>query len=176
MIYELSNPDPSKFYRPPLAKVPDELYNEFTQNGDMPFTSNNYFNDVYPDSDKKENKNMKIITKKEVDVFRLDKNNTRGGVTYNDRHNHELMPKYSDYIKGKLMVVIGTIRPWLEAISLDTGARKVVTLGKLINLIQYKRLITLLFGFILINLRLIKPFIVYNQILLKIKRLHKKTI
>ncbi len=150
MIYELSNPDPSKFYRPPLAKVPDELYNEFTQNGDMPFTSNNYFNDVYPDSDKKENKNMKIITKKEVDVFRLDKNNTRGGVTYNDRHNHELMPKYSDYIKGKLMVVIGTIRPWLEAISLDTGARKVVTLGKLINLIQYKRLITLLFGFILI--------------------------
>jgi hypothetical protein len=39
------------------------------------------------------------------------------------------MAKYSsDYLKDKHLAVIGTIKPWLEAIALDAGASKVTTL------------------------------------------------
>ncbi len=34
------------------------------------------------------------------------------------------MPRYSNFIKGKSMVVLGTIKPCLEAIALDAGASK----------------------------------------------------
>ena len=130
LFFELNNPDPSKFYRPPLAKVPDELYNEFTQNGDMPFYKDFYFNDVYSDADKKISEKVDIISKDTVDHYRLNSNNTRVPNYYGDWENHKLMPKYNNYIKGKIMTIIGTIAPWLEAIALDAGAGKVVTLGK----------------------------------------------
>ena len=39
-----------------------------------------------------------------------------------------MMPRYSNFIKEKSMVVLGTIKPWLEAIALDAGASKVITL------------------------------------------------
>ena len=53
LFKELNNPDPSLFHRPPLAKPPDHLMNEFTQNGEMPIKSIYYFNQVYSDSNKK---------------------------------------------------------------------------------------------------------------------------
>jgi hypothetical protein len=128
LFKNLNNPDPSAFYRPPLKKVPDDLLNEFTQNGEMPIKSYLYFNDVYSDANKKFSENKDKITKKEVDSLRLDSSNKRVGNYYGDWYNHHLMPKYSNYIKNKVMTVIGTIMPWLEAIALDAGAGKVVTL------------------------------------------------
>jgi hypothetical protein len=127
LFKELNNPDPSKFFHPPLAKPPDNLMNEFTQNGEMPITKYWYFNDVYSDANQKEAKNKEIITKSEVDGYRL-KDNNRVANYYGDWYNHQLMPKYSNYIKGKKLTVMGTIKPWLEAIALDAGAAKVITL------------------------------------------------
>jgi hypothetical protein len=127
LFKELKNPDPSKFFRPPLAKPPDNLMNEFTQNGEMPITNYWYFNNVYSDANQKEVEKKEIISKSEVDEFRL-KDNKRVANYYGDWYNHQLMPKYSDYIKGKKLVVIGTEKPWLEAIALDAGAAKVITL------------------------------------------------
>ena len=127
LFKELKDPDPSKFYRPPLAKPPDNLMNEFTQNGEMPITKYWYFNDVYSDANKKEDKIKEIISKSEVDSYRL-KGPNRAANYYGDWYNHQLMPKYSNYLKGKTLTVIGTIKPWLEAIALDAGASKVITL------------------------------------------------
>ena len=127
LFKELNNPDPSKFYRPPLAKPPDNLMQEFTQNGEMPITRYWYINNAYSDVKKIENKEKEIINKSVVDSFRLN-NNRRVGNYYGDQYNHQLMPKYSNNIKDKTVVVIGTILPWLEAIALDAGASKVITL------------------------------------------------
>ena len=127
LFQELKNPDPSAFYRPPLAKPPDSLMNEFTQNGEMPIKKYWYFDDVYSDANQKVANSKQIIPKYLVDSFRL-KDNYRAENQYKDRHNHLIMPKYSNYIKNKSMIVIGTIYPWLEAIALDAGASRVVTL------------------------------------------------
>ena len=130
LFIDLNNPDPSMFYRPPLRKVPDNLLAEFTQQGDMPITKDWYFNDVYSDANTNLTKKLEIINKNKVDYYRLNKNNTRINNYYFDMQNHRLMAKYSNSIKNKIMTIIGTIEPWLEAIALDAGAGKVVTLGK----------------------------------------------
>ena len=39
-------------------------------------------------------------------------------------------------ITGQHVLVIGTENPWLEALTLEAGARKVTTLGELIQFLQ----------------------------------------
>jgi hypothetical protein len=129
LFIDLNNPDQSKFYRPPLSKVPDDLLDEFTQHGEMPITNYFYFNDVYYDANTNATETIEIIKKDQVDYYRLNKDKNRNKNIYVDWENHRLMPKYSNYVKDKTMAVIGTQQPWLEAIALDTGAKKVVTLG-----------------------------------------------
>ena len=127
LFQELKNPDLNSFYRPPLDKPPDYLLNEFTQNGEMPITKYWYFNDVYSDAAQKITTHKEVISKSTVDSFRL-KDNNRARNYYGDSYNQRLMPKYSSFIKGKSMIVLGTVEPWLEAIALDAGAAKVITL------------------------------------------------
>ena len=93
----------------------------------MPIRRYWYFNEVYSDANQKSVNNKQIIPKSVVDSFRL-KDNNRAENQYKDRYNHQMMPKYTNFINGKSMVVLGTIKPWLEAIALDAGASKVITL------------------------------------------------
>ncbi len=93
----------------------------------MPIKKYWYLNEVYSDANQQSSNNKEFISKSIVDSFRL-KNNKRAENQYNDRYNHQLMPKYSNFIKDKILVVIGTVKPWLEAIALDAGAGKVVIL------------------------------------------------
>ena len=97
LFKELQNPDPKAFYRPPLGKPPDDLLNEFTQNGEMPITKYWYFNEVYSDANQKLNENKEIIPKSVVDYFRL-KDNNRAENQYKDQYNHQMMPRYSNFI------------------------------------------------------------------------------
>ncbi len=48
------------------------------------------------------------------------------------------MAQYSPLIKDKSMLVVGTIKPWLEAIALDAGASKVALSSFTIIVIQIK--------------------------------------
>ena len=136
LFVHLNNPDPSMFFRPPLRKIPNDLLDEFTQHGYMPVTRDFYFDDVYTDANKNTSASIERISKEKVNFYRLRTNENRTRNYYVDWENHKLMPKYSNFIKDKTMTVIGTIDPWLEAIALDAGAKKVVTLGKrLLNII-----------------------------------------
>ncbi len=49
-------------------------------------------------------------------------------------------------ISGDHVLVIGTEQPWLEALILEAGARKVTTLGKSKNYCTKKGLIWLIFN------------------------------
>jgi len=128
LFKELKDPNPSQFYRPPLARPPADLFDEFTQYGDMPITKYLYINEVYSDADKDKTEKMEIVTKDIVDSYRL-RNGQRVENYYQDISNNDLMTKYSkSNIHGKTLTVIGTQKPWLEAIALDAGASKVITL------------------------------------------------
>ena len=122
---ELNNPDPKAFFRPPLEKIPEEMLAEFTQNGEMPVTTYWYFNNVYTDAIDTGKKEVKeIISKQEVDSLRTNVSDTRTG-HYGDNYMRRFMTKY---VKGDRVAVIGTEMPWVEAIALDAGASKIVTL------------------------------------------------
>ncbi len=127
LFYDLRNPDQSAFHKPPLRKPPDHLYNEFTQNGEMPITKYWYFDEAYSDASEKKSDQIETIPKAAIDHFRLN-GTTRVENVYYDRYMNRLMSKYSNSIDRKKMIVIGTRSVWLEAIALDAGVSKVITL------------------------------------------------
>jgi hypothetical protein len=49
-------------------------------------------------------------------------------LNYGDQALNDLMHKFSPILENKSIAVIGTLYPWVEAISLEVGSSKVVTL------------------------------------------------
>jgi hypothetical protein len=128
---ELKNPKPEDFHRPPLERPPDDLMNEFTQNGEMPIRRYYYRNDAYSDaSANAPDKANQTIAKEMVDDYRrLNGTERRRKLKYKDSFlvDH-MMRKYSSHLAGQTVAVIGTQEPWLEAIALDINSSKVFTL------------------------------------------------
>ena len=108
---------------PPPQYPPKELIDAFTMNGDMPIEKIDYRNSPAGPA-----RTMKF-TKDYIDdkigsVQRGDPVNT-----YNDGNCvQDILKKYVNDIKGRHAVVIGTLRPWLEAVLLAYGVNRVTTL------------------------------------------------
>ena len=129
---ELRNPNPTMVYRPPLREIPVELFEEFTQHGDMPLAELVYFNDVYNDSNSiDKNEIFGKIAEKEVNDFvqRLETVDVYPAYgIYGDIYTYPTMNKFRGSLRGKSLVVVGTMFPWVEAIGVKLGMSKITSL------------------------------------------------
>lgn len=116
-------PNESRIHAPPLRYIPNDLLDEFTQDGKIPIRNWMYINEAYKNSDG----HKEIITKEDV-KFWQDAVKKRLPLNYGDKHMTQLMFKYKDQIKDKSLAVIGTQSVWIEAIGLEVGAFKITTL------------------------------------------------
>jgi hypothetical protein len=127
LFKKINTPNMSLFFRPPLNKPPDDMFDEFTQHGQMPITKYLYVNEVYADSKNDEKNTQKVITRAELDMYR-DKVRRGEALGYNDKVLSELMGSYRQMLEAKTITVVGTQLPWVEAIALEVGASKITTL------------------------------------------------
>ena len=108
-------------YPPPLYP-PDALIPNFTMNGQMPIREVMYFMPIHTKTVCKFRK--KYIYKVTEKILKGEQVNTyRSGTCVEDT-----LKEYINEFKGKRSVVIGTIRPWLEALLMVYGGRNVITL------------------------------------------------
>lgn len=112
------------------------MLDEFTQHGEMPIKKWWYINEVYSDSNG-ENKNEKrVISKSEIELLRY-KVKKNQPLNYFDKVLNELMHYFKPSINGKTLAVIGTQIPWIEAIGLEVGCSRIVTLDYTRSVYEY---------------------------------------
>lgn len=124
---KLRFPDPKTLFKLPPEQIPKELYDAFSQNGDSPLTKDWYIYEAYSDSS-----NNDKLKQKPVDIKQFNKD--RGKVKnrqllgYGDTRFQAKMKEYRNEIESRSIVIIGTVRPWIEAISYELNASKIITL------------------------------------------------
>jgi len=124
---KLRNPDTRYVFDPPVKQIPNELMNEFTENGTVKIEYI-YYNDLFKDSASNDKSKInRIITKNDLDYW-IGKVNRNEPLGYDDKELRNIMFKMSSSLKNKTMAVIGTISVWVEAISLAVGCSKITTL------------------------------------------------
>jgi hypothetical protein len=127
LFRKINTPNASLFFNPPLDEPPAHMLSEFTQNGEMPIRKKFYINEIYTDSTNADKSIQKVITRADLDVFR-EKMRKKQPLHYDDSVLSEMMRHFSPALREKSMAVIGTLVPWVEAISLEVGCSKIVSL------------------------------------------------
>ena len=123
---KLRYPDPNLIIRP---EIPPEMFDDFTDHGDMTLKDGLYFNEAYSDSTSGDtSKISRIIDNKTIEAhfYQVKNNEALGG--YADKNLNKVMHKFRDQIINRSIVVIGTQIPWVEAIALEVGASHITTL------------------------------------------------
>jgi SAM-dependent methyltransferase len=112
---------PYPVVKPPPRDPPPELVADYTQNGQCPIKNYSRYMD---DSGTGQ---ARVFTAKQFNEW-LWQEKVRNVNTYGD--NNVVQPtltRYIDQIKDKHVLVIGTLKPWAEAMLINRGARKVTT-------------------------------------------------
>ncbi len=104
------------FAQPP-QQIPPDLYNEYTQFGQIP---------VYPYyiNETSQNVGIKKYKRHEIEKYRIKAE--RQGTAYygiTDVWLHELLRKHPKLLKGKEVAIIGSTVPWYEAVVLAYGGK-----------------------------------------------------
>lgn len=112
----------------PPDRIPDELLNDFTLNGEIPY-SYTYYDGTYSSDDP-------IIYKKEEVNHYLNNalNRIPGYYGGTDIALYELMDAYSAHFQNKTVGIIGSVKPLYEGIILAYGGHPVT--------IEYNKIIT----------------------------------
>ena len=129
---------PYTVVRPPPRRPPPDLLSNFTVDGRCPLIFR-----YYNGAGKKKRENLRYS----ATVFRklLKWDNVTNIKTYNE-FKHVLKPalvKYSHLIYEKRVAVIGTLKPWAEAMLLNLGANSVTTVEYAELIIEHKRVTTI---------------------------------
>ena len=110
--------------RRPPRKVPSALVNAFTQNGIVKLARPWYFDNINNDP-----RHQTKFNKTDIDKLVKQVVNGKNINTYHDKNcAMDLIKKYRKLITNHKTAVIGTQRPWLEAMLLANGAKHVTTL------------------------------------------------
>ena len=125
--------------RPPRYPPQDTL-NSFTQHGQCPLTKMVYFDNS------KSNPNVPIYFAASwfTGIMEADRNGTFIG-TYSDprRRLKPTLERYRQYIQNAHVAVVGTRRPWAEAMLLNQGARRITTLEYRKFVVAHNRVVTI---------------------------------
>ena len=125
---------------PPPRRPPPNLTREFTIDGKCPITRFGYLDES---SGRKRKFSQTHFDAKSFDKF-LQGDNVRNINIYGDKN--VLKPaliKYKHHINGKRVAVIGTQKPWAEAMLLNLGADSVTTLEYANLTIDHQRVTTI---------------------------------
>ncbi|CAH1781070.1 unnamed protein product [Owenia fusiformis] len=106
---------------PPPKKIPVEMFDEFTQNGELPINKYWYFDET--NIGKQKNFSTDHIN----ELIDKDKKGIIFG-TYGVPEPKNAIAAYVEDIRNKRGVVIGSQSPWLEALALSAGAEHITTL------------------------------------------------
>ena len=128
--------NPNPVIRPPLRRPPRDLLQNYTMDGKCPLNSFRYFDESSPSKKRHFDAAMFRTLLEREKKFNIN--------TYRDKN--VLKPaliKYKYIIEGKRVAVIGTIKPWAEAMLVNLGASSVTTIeyGELI--IDHERVSTI---------------------------------
>lgn len=120
----------SLVFRPPLKQPPNDILDDFQQNGDMPILKSYYFNEAYLDSDLKNNKINEHISEKTISdiLYKIRLNESFN--QYLDKELKELFLSHRYFrnsIVNKSMAIFGTQIMWIEALSFEAGCSKIFT-------------------------------------------------
>lgn len=109
-------------------EIPENMKDAFTLNGQIPIY-NWYLNDMVPANT--------VIWSNEylqtfIDTYTLENIRSSDTINYESytgaaKLHLEAFEKYADCIKNKKVAIIGTQRPWIEAILVNFGAKEVIT-------------------------------------------------
>ena len=91
---KLRYPDPNLIIRPPVKEIPSEMFDDFTDHGDMTLKDGLYFNDAYSDSSSDDpSKISRIIDNKTIEAhfYQVKNNEALGG--YADKNFNKVMHK-----------------------------------------------------------------------------------
>lgn len=107
-----------KLLAPPPSSIPEELWKDFTLNGQIPVW-NYYFDGTYS--------TPKVYTKTDYDAY-IQKSLRREVHYYGetDTFLYQALDEMANEIRGKEVGVIGSVDPWYEGILLSYGAKPVV--------------------------------------------------
>jgi hypothetical protein len=132
---KLRSPNMSLYFWPPLKQPPAHLLDEFTQHGQMPIKLWTYINEAYVDSKgdlrrseaNDEEEKQRVIKSETIEKLRRRVRND-APLNYEDRVLNKLMHQFKSCLTNKSLMVLGTQIPWIEAIGLEVGCSRVVTL------------------------------------------------
>ena len=131
LFNELRHPAPSSIHRPPLLEIPKELFDEFTQHGEMIYQYW-YINDVYNDSTSTNSTQIVgEIKESMMKGFLYDLNSIENMTyfgTYGDVMLPRMMAKKKSELRDQSLVVVGTILPWIEAVGVKFNMSQITTL------------------------------------------------
>ena len=103
----------------PPTTIPQELYREFTMNNKVS-VSDYYFDDSLPHESAIEYTYAQVESLKAKAIARQE--NYYGPT---DSYLYAALNRYSSYIKGKRIGIIGSVTPWYEAIVLSYGGKPI---------------------------------------------------
>jgi len=128
---------PGTVILPPPRRPPPNLINNFTMDGQCPITVFRYYNNF---GDKKPNDGHFSATAFDRLLRKDSVTNING---YRDKNVLKpALKKYKQKIYDKSVAVIGTRKPWAEAILLNLGAKHVTTVEYAKLIIEHKRVTT----------------------------------
>lgn len=112
---------PYKVVKPPPRHPPPNMVNDYTQNGECPIRYwPQYFDESGPSQSRYYNAQYFLNY--------LRKENVSNVNHYADKNIVQpTLTKYIEHITDKNVLVVGTQRPWAEAMLVNRGARKVTT-------------------------------------------------
>ena len=137
IFYRIAH-SPYPVIRPPPRRPPSELISDYTINDQCPISHFEYYDNSSPAK--------KLRTRFSANMFqtllRLD--NVTNINHYKDKN--VLKPaliKYKHIIQGKRVAVVGTLDPWAEAMLVNLGASRVITIEYTELVIEHKRVETI---------------------------------
>jgi hypothetical protein len=130
LFKKLRYPNPAMIFDVPPGVPPGHLKEAFEDFGTMKITSNWYLSEKYADSVNRgsEKKEMPVVTSSEIEDIQRKALSKQPYGQYGDTRVHEYLVKYNQYVQNKSGLVIGTQRPWIEAVIMLSEASNVTTL------------------------------------------------
>lgn len=126
IMYRMAHP-PYRVIYPPPRRPPAELLRDFQQNGQCPIVYTKYRNDAK--ATKSTAPGSRDISASIMMRYIARDRAGENVNTYRDKNIVKpTLMKYVDKIRDKHVAVIGTLRPWAEAIILNIGADKITTI------------------------------------------------
>ena len=103
LFFKLRFPNENLVFRPAKKEIPKELYQQFTQYGDLPLTKYWYFNEVFNDADSEKRSKKDPVSVDQFNSYREKVRNWQP-LGYENTNFHVIFDKFKSRIADRSMV------------------------------------------------------------------------